>query len=161
MLLDGRCHRAAEFLPIHGQRAACRHRTRVRATNNQRTQPAHLVLEHTERAIRQVRAKAVRTYQFGHVTGLVGGSRAHRAHLVQHHLCAVFRGLPGRFRSRQPCPNNRHSHFAICHATFTCFPCSICGMIVCKAETYVKRHFGAWPHTALCVILRSRNSPVR
>ena len=70
----------------------------VGAGDDQRAEPAQLVLQQAQRPVGQVRSQAVGADQLGHPVGFVRGGHAARAHLVERDMRAVPRRLPGRLR---------------------------------------------------------------
>ena len=82
---------------VDRERAAGRHLVGVGRAHDQRAEPAHLLVQEPDGALRSriVGAERVGADQFGKLSGLVRGGRADRPHLVQHHGHAAARDLPG------------------------------------------------------------------
>ena len=92
---------------IDRERAARRQLVGVGGVQHQRAEPAHLgVKEADGAAVGVVGAERVRADQLGELPGLVHGSRAHRAHLMQHHGHAAARDLPGGLGTRKAAANH-------------------------------------------------------
>ena len=93
--------RGGESVAIDGERAAGRQLVEIGRAHHQRVEPAHLGMQKADRAaLSVIGAERIGTNQLGKVSGLVHGSRARRAHFVQHNRDAAARELPGGLGTR-------------------------------------------------------------
>ena len=91
-------HRRGEPLPVDRQRPARRQLVPVAHGQDQRAQPAHLLVQQAHGIAHGiVGAERVGADQLGQPVGLVRLGRAHGPHLVQHHGHAAPCQLPGGF----------------------------------------------------------------
>ena len=103
-----------EMVPVDRQRRASRQTMLVAFADDDRIQVAHFLVQKTDGIfLGIVGTKTVRAYQFGQTLGLVRRSHlAAAAHLGKAYFYALFRKLPGCFRSGEAAANDMY----ICHA---------------------------------------------
>ena len=86
-----------KHVTIDGERGAGGHARRVGRAHHDRAEPPHLFLDQADGVVDLVGAERIAADELGEAVGLVHGRRAHRAHLVDRHVHAKFRRLPGGF----------------------------------------------------------------
>ncbi len=89
--------RGCKLVAIHGERRARGHARPIRRFDRKRTEPAHLLFEHTDRRIERIAAQRIRADQLAKERGPMRLGHAHRPHLDQAHAHAAARELPCGF----------------------------------------------------------------
>ncbi len=96
LAFERRGDRGGKAVTIDRERAARRQLVGIGGVHHQRAEPAHLGMKEADgAAVRVIGAERVRADELGELPGFMHGSRAHRAHLMQHHGHAATRDLPG------------------------------------------------------------------
>jgi hypothetical protein len=70
-------------------------------------------MEQASGAIATQGPERITTNQFRQFLGMVGGTRRHGAHFVEHHIEAGLGDLPGGFGTGEAAPNNVNGK--VCH----------------------------------------------
>ena len=99
---DGRGDFGGEDLAVHRERVAARHARLAGRFEQQRIEPAQFFLEQPRRRVLLFGFERIAAHQFRQPVGLVRRRTPYRTHLVQHHVAAAPRHLPGRFGAREP-----------------------------------------------------------
>ena len=117
-------HPGGEAVAIDRESGTGRHGGRLGDAQDERSQPAHLLLQEADGGIQGGIAEGVGAHQLGELPGAMRLRRALRPHLDEPHLAAGMGGVPGGLAARQTAADHRQGaggHTASASATVSLY----------------------------------------